>query len=156
MKPVVELERVHIDAFEVVGMIHRGAYPRIPETWEKFMLYLREHRVMPPKNRVLSLYFDNPWTTPEAELRSAACIDMPPTGPPKELETFHVESGHFAKWTYVGPFSGLSGAWAAFTEAVLSNPQFSYRPAATMEFNLDDPSVTPPEKLRSELYMPVN
>lgn len=65
----VDITQRKVPGYRVMGVQHIGPYEKIGEAFERVHTIADEHSV---KVKMIGVYFDNPNTTPEAELRSLA------------------------------------------------------------------------------------
>jgi len=71
------------------------------------------------------------------------------------LVELSVPGGRYATYLYVGGYEGMGQAWGGFTAALMAagHPLALQRPC--LERYLNDPAVTPPAELRTELCVPI-
>lgn len=63
--------------------------------------------------------------------------------------------GRHAVFTHIGPYSGLHQLWTAIYRDWLPASGCTLRDAAPLELMLNSPADTPPEKLHTEIWLPV-
>jgi len=103
---------------------------------------------------LMALYFNAPGQVPEAQLKwrigSPIGKDAEPAAPLKK-DVFDYPKVAFC--LHVGPYEKVAGTYAKLTAFMEKN---GWKPAGPgMEIYLDDPQSTAPDKLRTEIYMPV-
>jgi AraC family transcriptional regulator len=140
----------------VAALRHRGAYNRISETFKRFAPIAHDAGLFVPGALPLALYYDNPMKTPEADLRSDAAISIPEGAKvPNGLVEQRIPAGRYARTTWVGPYETLPKAWATLTGEWLANSGQKPADGVSYERYCNDPSDTPPEKLVTEIYIPL-
>ena len=138
-----------------LGMSHGGPYWQIGPVFGRLAGWAAANNVQ--FQDAVAVYYDDPDATPPEQLRSAACL-MGTNGAPDEAAGVHyveVPGGTFATTIYTGPYSGLSAAWGKLCGEWL--PQSGHKGAnqPPFELYLNDPMSTPPEQLKTELYLPL-
>ncbi|HET9958696.1 MAG TPA: GyrI-like domain-containing protein [Polyangiaceae bacterium] len=141
----------------VAAVAHRGPYNRISEAFAKLgAVAAREgllaNRTEAPK--MIAIYYDDPESTPAAELRADAGLSVEPEAViPDGLHTIVVPPGRYARAVHVGPYSQLGDAWARFLGQGL--PQSGYRVGSgpSYELYVNNPQNAQPAELRTELYV---
>lgn len=71
------------------------------------------------------------------------------------LQWWPLPGGRYAVFTHVGPYSGLYDLWTAIYRHWVPATGQRLRDAPGFDLYLDDPRCTPPERLRTALYLPV-
>ncbi|MDR3369627.1 EAL domain-containing protein [Rhodoferax sp.] len=66
-----------------------------------------------------------------------------------------IASGRYAVFTHIGPYDTLFQSWATIHSTWLPASGESLRRAPLLELMLNDPQTTPPELLRTEIWMPL-
>ncbi len=77
---------------------------------------------------------------------------MPLTG---TLAWVHQPAGRYAVFTHIGPYSGLHDSWAAIYRDWLPATGYALRDVPPFEHYVNNPAVTPPEQLRTDIYLPL-
>lgn len=69
-----------------------------------------------------SIFYDDPASEPEAELRAAVCITVPDGwAPSRELIAAHIENGRYARIVHTGPYTELKTAYDWLYQTWLPN-----------------------------------
>jgi AraC family transcriptional regulator len=141
----------------VAAISHRGPYSAIWQAFDRLGKIAGRARLFEtPVAALVGIYYDDPRTTPAAELRSAAGIVVSETAAlPEGLSEARIPAGRYAKTTYVGPYQKLGGVWARFIDEWLPWSGHRLASTATYERYLNTPMEVKPEELRTELYMPL-
>lgn len=155
----MDITIVQLAPINVVLLYHVGPYDGISAKFETLWDWASSHQV--PVQRGLGLYWDNPDVTDASKLRSAACIEVPagyqlPDTGGLQIQTGSTLPGKYATTQYTGPYEQLGPVWARFTnqiEGSLGERIKENDPA--IEIYVNDPGCTPPDKLITELYMPL-
>jgi AraC family transcriptional regulator len=63
--------------------------------------------------------------------------------------------GNYAVFTHVGPYTGLSDLWTAIYRHWVPTTGYRLRDAPGFDLYLDDPRSTLPDRLRTELHLPI-
>ncbi|HEV2474613.1 MAG TPA: GyrI-like domain-containing protein [Chthonomonadales bacterium] len=141
---------------QVAALRHTGPYHEIGSAFGKLAGWAASQGI--PQGESLALYHDDPGTTPASELRSDACMVLPASVNVSGdgVREMTLPAGRYAVTTHTGHYSTLGDGWAAFLQQWL--PSSGQQPDFTkpcMEIYVDDCSVTPAEKLRTELCIPL-
>ena len=129
------------------GLMHRGKYSDIGNTFHKFFSALNEKEASGSGDncggcgastmggKVLGLYLDNPETTKPEDLRSYAALEVVSGDDagknefPTDWEKVEVGGGVAAVMTVNGSYSQLGNAWANFGKRVMEEGwKFSTNP----------------------------
>lgn len=141
----------------VAALRHIGPYWQIGPCFDRLMHWAEQNHV----NAVgpcLAIYHDDPATTPEAELRSDACLQVAPdfTTDDSQITVIDIPGGRYAVALHVGEYSGLAATWKRFMDEWFPASGFELdesRPC--FEVYVDDCAVTPADELRTEIFEPV-
>lgn len=71
------------------------------------------------------------------------------------LAWHEVPAGRYAVFTHIGPYSGLHDTWDAIYRDWLPATGHALRDVPPFELYVNDPSKTPPEQLRTDIYLPL-
>ena len=141
----------------VAVVSHRGPYETISEAFERLSPLAERARLTDtPVAALVGIYYDEPQTTPPAELRSDAGIVVPPNvALPPGLKEVRLAAGKYARTTYIGPYQGLPEVWARFKGAWLSESGQQRGDGPTYERYWNTPMNAKPHELKTELYVPL-
>jgi len=104
----------------VASIERRGSYSGVGETMRKLKAWLDSKRIEQSGNP-FCLFYDNPTETPEAELKSEACIPvMKPFTPEGEFRIKEFRETQAAETRHGGPSEELAKTYGPFLEGLLN------------------------------------
>jgi glutathionylspermidine synthase/effector-binding domain-containing protein len=149
---------IHLSPIRVVMLRHTGPYEGVSAVFDQLFSWVNVNDV--PVQRTIGIYWDNPDFVAASRLRSAACAEVPfdfhltdRGGLPLTIE--EIAGGSYVMTRFVGPYEDLAPVWTEltrYTEHTLGR-RISMNPA--FEVYVNDASDTPPDRLITELYMPI-
>jgi AraC family transcriptional regulator len=140
----------------VAAVKHRGPYREIGQAFGRLGEIAGAAGLFGPNAKMIGVYYDDPDTTPTSELRSAAGVTVSPSANvPQELAEVRIPAGRVARVTHIGSYEGLPAAWSQFSGEWLAENGMRMRDGVSYEVYLNTPMDTPQEKLRTELYIPI-
>ncbi len=152
------MQVVSLAAIPLVMLRHRGPYETLSPEFDRLWAWVEANGV--PVGRTIGIYWDNPDYTAASQLRSAACVEVPPTfglmdrgGLPLEMGT--LGPGAYATVRFVGPYEELAPVWTALTYYIEHDLRRRISDDPAFEIYVNDASTTPPAQLITDLYMPV-
>jgi len=142
-------------AFRVLAMRHVGPYPEIGAVFGRLAPWAGQHGV--PFQEALAIFYDNPEVVPAAELRSDAGLVVSQDFQSDDPAVHFVEipTATYAVATYMGHYSGLSGAWGEFIGKWIPQSGHELVDGLSFEVYMNDCTTTAPEELRTDLYVPI-
>jgi AraC family transcriptional regulator len=144
-----------IDAMPLACIRHTGPYPEMAPAWEALYGWASQKGLVGTDAAMLGLYYDDPSQTPGPELRSDACIGVPPgTTVEAPAELREVAAGRYVTAVHVGPFDTLSESYGAMAAWGVEQG-VTFREHPTIEMYLTDPETTPPEQARTKLFLAI-
>jgi len=147
--PSITVEVRPIPALRVAYFRHRGSYANLHEVWGKLRA-LSERR-----NLTYQLYGvcpDDPDVTPEAKLRFDACVAVPEDFVPDgDAALATVPAGTYAVGVHRGSYHLLSNTYLEVIGRWLPASGREPTADAVVEHYIDDPRLTAPEDLRTEV-----
>jgi AraC family transcriptional regulator len=153
MYPVEIMER---PALRVIGLEHRGAYSRIGPVFERLGAAVTAAGLWPEAVEFLGLYFDDPSSVPEPELRSLAGIAVRDgVAAPAGFAEVRLAAGRFAVLHHRGPYEGLPAAWGWLMAEWLPRSGAVSRAEAACEIYRNAPGEVAPEELLTDICMAV-
>jgi AraC family transcriptional regulator len=142
----------------VVAIPHRGDYSGIGAAFALLRAYAASKGLPMELSSFIGIYHDDPATTPAAELRSAACLEVPESFEPGEgdsVELFTIPGGEHAVAVHRGPYSGLGEAYRWLYREWLPGSGRTAVDRPDFEIYLNDCATTPEEELETAIYVPL-
>ncbi len=145
-----------LEAFCVVGLPHKGSYVTISKTFDLLVSTLMARQMMPKDAAIVGLYYDDPEVVPAEELRSfAGMVEREPVSLQPPFERVMIEKGDWAVLRYKGPYAEMKRAYDWGFQHWLPASGRDLRHAPCIEFSLNNPRVTPPQDLLTDIYFPI-
>ncbi len=152
---LVYLRPANLVAFRTTGPYHRSS----TEAWERMFAWMSRHGLRGKVHRGYGMALDDPRKVPAAQCRYDACIEVPdqlPLSAWSELLPQRLPGGPYARLRYVGPHSELSGIAKNLREQWTGKHGLSVCSRRPMiEIYLDDPASCRPERLRTDVCLPI-
>lgn len=149
---VVEIR--DINPISVAKIRHVGSYADSGKVFSTLMNWADSQNVNLLQARILGLCADDPDITPVDYLRFDACIEYQGTADISlGITTGYIPGGKYAVATHIGSYSTILDTYLALIGGWIPTTDYELHDEAVVEFYLDDPKVTPPEKLRTELWI---
>lgn len=139
----------------VAALPYRGPYHAIGTTFERLGAWAGSRGLA--QNRSFGLYYDDPESVPEDELKSDACIEIPGTfalenGGPQRLD---IAGGRYAVLVHTGPYAELERPYRWLYGEWLPNSGEEAADAPVVEEYLNDPRALPPSQWRTAICVPL-
>ncbi len=150
----VEIKQV--PAMTAVTLPHKGSYMEVGKAFEQLFGWLAAQDLMEDATRIVGLYYDDPDSVPEAELRSSAgavLTSSPQLQPP--FEQSDIREGEYAVLSYKGPYADMKAAYDWFYGEWLTNSGREAADAPCFEDYLNNPQDTAPNDLLTDIYLPL-
>lgn len=146
-----------VDAVPLAGMAHRGPYMQVGKAFEVAYTRMAAQGLARPDMRWLAVYYDDPFAVPEAQLQSRAGLSLPPTGgvPQPPLEPFTLGGSWCAVLRHQGPYATMRSAYQWLYGQWLVQSGYEAADCPVFEEYLNNPRDTPPERLLSDIYLPL-
>lgn len=124
--------------------------------YRKLWSFVKEHKLFTARIEHLAISYDDPKVTDTEKLRTDVCLVIhKPVQPEGEVGVREVPGGKFAVFTYVGPYSNLHNVFDTIYGKWLPESGCELRMETGFEKYLNDPDRVAPEKLKAEIYLPV-
>ncbi len=154
--PMHHVEIRRLPRMRAATMPHRGSYMEIDRAFEKLFGTLGARDLLAPDLRMVGIYYDDPASVAEAELRSRAAIVGPSPLPIEApLEPVTIIGGEYAVLHYKGPYADMRGAYHWLYGTWLPRSGREPEDAPCIEEYLNSPRDTPPADLLSEICLPL-
>ena len=154
--PMLPITIKTLPARRLAAMAHTGAYPAIGLSFEKAGAVFATRKLLREIKGMMGVYYDDPSAIPDPELRSfAGMIVADDFAVPAPLQELVVAAGAYAVMTYTGPYAGLPLAYDYLygTWLPASGREVGVQPV--IEHYLNSPGDTAPDKLVTEVCLPL-
>ncbi len=135
-----------------------GAYSELdfPGTFAKLWGFVKEHKLFSAGIEHIGIYYDDPKVTESSKLRSDVCLAVyKPVQPQGEIDVKEIPGGKYAVFSYQGPYNNLGTVYDTIFSEWLPASGCELRNLPVFEKYCNDPTRTAPEKLKTEIYIPV-
>ena len=156
----MELRVENIAPIRVAYLRAIGPYQEtFPVIWPKVRTFAAKYKLADAK--FISIAHNNPRTTPPEQIVGDACVSISDSFVLTETADeadFHIQTipgGKHVIAEYVGPYEGLSKAWAEFCDVLIPGGGHRTRPGLQFETYRTDPRNTEPKDAVTDLHMPV-
>ena len=149
------VEIMHFEEMNVATYSHQGNYMEIGAVFEKLFMYGVSQDLAAKDTRSFGLYYDDPKSVDESELRSKACATIPADAvligddaPEKML----IPAGRYATLLFKGSYAELDEPYDWMFGEWLPNSGYEAADFPPMEEYLNDPKETPPSELLTRIH----
>jgi AraC family transcriptional regulator len=153
--PMHPIDIRDMPARRVIGAPHRGSYMTIGKTFEAMGAKLSARGLWAGCGPAIALYFDDPSSVPEAELRSFAGAAWPGEDLPEGFEVAAIKGARTAVMTFKGPYAQIKSGYDQLYGGWLPGSGEEPGDGPCYEIYLNDPRTTPPEELLTEICLPL-
>lgn len=133
----MEAKTVTLEPMKVLSVKHVGSYFKIDTAFKKLADFVKEQDIKVSDARWLGVYFDDPESVPEEELRSEACvtieedIELPEDS---DISIGEIPGGLYATTIHFGSYKGLGKSWGELYGEWI--PQNGFNPGNTPCFEI--------------------
>ena len=143
-------------ALRLAALPHRGEYTGIGGVFDRLSAWAAPRGLIGPDTRFIGLYYDAPKTVPERDLRSDACVTVPPDVEPSDgVRIIELPATRVAVVTFKGPYAELEGAYTWLYRDWLPESGEEPADAPCREDYLNDCRTLPPAEWLTEVMMPL-
>jgi AraC family transcriptional regulator len=151
-----KVETISIPKLRLAAIEHRGDYQLTSKLFERLMTIAATTGLLTPHTRSIGIFYDDPASVPEPELRAAVCITVPDGWAPSgELTAAHIEGGRYARIVHTGPYTELKTAYDWLYQAWLPQSAEEPRDLPCIEEYLNSPRQVPAKDLQTAVMMPL-
>lgn len=149
---------IRLEPKQVMYIRITGIYKDIDycTAWSRLWGYVKERKLFSSGIEHICVYHDDPKVTSPEKLRTDICLTIhKPAEPKGEIGIKTLAGGLYAVFLYQGPYSDLGAVYDTIYAHWL--PESGYRVGLTPGFEkyLNHPDRTIPEKLKTEIYVPL-
>jgi AraC family transcriptional regulator len=166
MKPVQLNENLNLKAPKILTLEPKqaiylkltGNYQTLDFSgaWNRLWQFVKENKLFSAGIEHIAIYHDDPKVTEESKLRTDVCLVLPRKAEPKgEIGVKTIEGGKYAMFLYTGSYEHLGAVYDTIYAKWLPESGQKLRDCHCFEKYINNPGNTPPEKLKTEIYVPV-
>ncbi len=146
-----------LPAARAAGVLHIGPYANLSAAFQQLGGILAACNLFADTRALFAIYHDAPGNKPEAELRAHVAVIMGEGFPPAitGLDYFDVAGGRHAVLQQTGRHATLATAYEWLYGKWLPQSGEEPRDALPLEVYVNDPRVTPPDQLRTDIRLPL-
>jgi AraC family transcriptional regulator len=145
-----------VPTMNLIAVDHRGSYMSIGKSFDLLFTTLASRNLIRPDLRMIGIYFDDPTSVPEPELKAQAGVAVTdPLAADAPLTTTYTRSGEYAVLKYKGPYGDMRAAYDWLFGQWLTSSGREAADAPVFEEYLNSPRDTPPTELRTDIYLPL-
>ncbi len=135
-----------------------GEYNQLdfPAAFGKLWAFVKEQKLYTAGIEHICIYHDDPKVTEGGKLRTDVCLVVhKPVTPQGEIGVKQLAGGRYAIFQHTGPYTNLGMVYNHIFAEWLPNSGQELRSEPMLEMYCNDPERTAPEKLKTELYLPI-
>ena len=166
MKPLQLTTDVELKAPKIVELEPRKAiYVRLQGdyrtidycgSYNKLWGFVKENKLYTAGIEHLTMGHDDPHVTEKDKLRTDICLIVhKPAEPKGDIKVRDVPGGKFIVYTYIGPYSELYSVFDTIYRKYLPESGYEVRMEQGFEIYKNNPEKTTPDKLKTEIYIPI-
>lgn len=147
-----------LEPVRVAAIRHVGPYTETGQAFMRLFMWAGPRGLAGPDAKAIGLYWDDPATVPEPELRSDACVavaDDVEADPAAGVEIRTVDGGDYAVVRHQGPYTEVPAVYKHIFETWLPTSGRSLREAPCFERYLNNPLDTAPADLLTDVHVPL-
>ncbi len=150
---IIELEPKQVIYIRLLGNYSENDYSG---TWERLWSFVKEEKLFSAGIEHISVYHDDPKVTESDKLRTEVCLAVKkPASAKGEIGVKSIAGGKYAVFLYQGSYSNLGTVYDTIYAQWLPNSGYELRNTPMFEKYLNNPNRTTPEKLKTEIYLPI-
>jgi AraC family transcriptional regulator len=151
-----EVRLENVPPRRVAFLRHVGPYSTVAPTFQRLMAWAGRRGLLGPQALMIAIPYDDPGVTPADKVRCDCCVSVGgQVGPDGEVGVQTLEGGEYAVLTHTGPYRQLGESYRWLFGTWLPSSGREARHAPAYEVARNSPEDTPPEQLRTDIYLPL-
>lgn len=150
---------VNIDTIpdiRVAFVRHIGPYNECAPAWKTLCDWAGMLGLLNENTKFIGVSYDDPQVTPPEKIRYDACITIDESVQGDgEIGTQTIAGGEYGILIHNGPYENLEKTYAEFMGVWLPQSGRHFGDNPSYEVYLNDPDITPPEELLTEIHIPL-
>ena len=159
--PAVKLSRakvVDLEAKTVLFISATGMYdPAVfGSSFQQMWAEVKRQNIFSAGIEHIGLYYNNPEITADEKIKYDVCLRVcKPAEPNGNIGVKVLDGGRYAMFTYIGEYNKVGAAYDKIYGELLAKGGFEVRGNYCFEKYVSDPRKVVPEKLKTEIYIPI-
>jgi AraC family transcriptional regulator len=145
---------VDLPAQRVAAVRHVGPYWQIGKAFDELADHVGRLGPVPGADTV-AVFYDDPDTVAEQDLRSIAGVIVPGDADIGDLEESSLPGGRYLRAEFIGEYAGLPEAWRTLYSTHIPSGGHELRDGVCFEVYVTRHGEVGPEQMRTDLYVPV-
>jgi AraC family transcriptional regulator len=150
----MRIEVIDMPDQRLAAVPHVGAYWAIGKAFMELHTRAQAIGVLSP-GQTVAVFYDDPDTVAETDLRSIAGTVVPAGADIGDLEEASLPGGRYLRAEFIGEYSGLPEAWRSLYSKHIPDGGYELRDGACFELYVTDHGAVEPAKMRTDLYVPI-
>ncbi len=149
---------IEIPEKQVIYIRITGKYgnENFQKTWNELWDFIKVNKLFTKGIERIGISYDDPKTTKSENCRYDACLSIhKPVKPQGKVGFKKIKGGKFAVFNYQGSYANLGEVYDTIFADWLINSNCELRDIPIMEKKINDPLRTEPDKLITEIYVPI-
>lgn len=154
LSSMYDVEIIESPASALLAVAHQGSYMNIGNAFDKLFIFAATRQLLGPETRSIGIYYHDPESVPESELRSHACIsveDASGYADEEGIEVLSLPGGRCASLLFKGSYAELEKAYAYLFGQWLPQSGEETADFPPFEEYLNDPKTTPASELLTRI-----
>lgn len=146
-----------VKARKVIYAQARGQYDKsTAEAWNAVCSFAQKKKLFGFGTEMIGISYDDPTITDSEKLRYDACIVVSKNIEPEGIiGTKEISGGKYAVFTHLGSYEQLTNSYNYIFGEWIKETKLELRDIPSLEKYLNSPDKTKPEKLQTEIWVPV-
>lgn len=151
-----DVEVIELPSLTLGTLPHKGDYNGIGQVFDKLFVTAQSHQLIGPDTRAFGIFYDDPGSVAQDQLRSEAGITMTEAQAQKAgLQVKQIGGGRHAVLTHVGSYAELEKPYQWLYGEWLPVSGYEVGEEAPFEEYPNDPRETPSAELITRIYLPL-
>lgn len=152
----MEVRIENVEPMRLAFIRHIGPYIECTKAWNTLCAWAETKGVFQNPVKVIGICYDDPQVTPPDKIRYDACFTVNESVQAEgEVGIQVLPGGRYAVITHAGPYEKLEETYGKLMGQWLPSSGEEFGEHASFEVYLNSPDETPPEKLLTDIYLPL-
>jgi len=150
---IIELPAKKVIYISITGEYGNGEYDK---AWTRLWAFIKKHSLYTAGIESIGISYDDPKITEKTKCRYEVCLVIHKSVHSEgEVGVKEIQGGKFSVFHYQGPYSNLGAVYDTIFSKWLPESGYQLRNLPCFEKYLNNPARTQPDKLKTEIYVPI-